>query len=251
MKIRALIVDDEPLARERIRDLLQDENDIDVVGESANGIDAVSDIREKVPDLIFLDVQMPGLDGFEVVEKVGFNKMPQVIFTTAYDQYALRAFEVHALDYLLKPFDRGRFQNALGRAMKYLKLKKDGDFKFRLRELLSEVKQERKYLDRLIIKSEGRIFFLKVDEIDWIEAAGNYLTLHAGKDNHLLRETMNCMETKLDPDRFFRIHRSTIVNIERIKEIHPMFNGEYVIILKNNKELNLSRKYREKFKELF
>ncbi|MFC1724323.1 LytR/AlgR family response regulator transcription factor [candidate division KSB1 bacterium] len=251
MKIRALIVDDEPLARERIRDLLEDDDYVDVIGESANGIDAVTDIREKVPDLIFLDVQMPGLDGFEVVEKVGCNKMPQVIFTTAYDQYALRAFEVHALDYLLKPFDRGRFQNALNRAIKYLKLKKDGDFKYRLKELLDEVKVERKYLDRLIIKSEGRIFFLKVDEIDWIEAAGNYLTLHVGNARHLLRETMNCMENKLDPDRFFRVHRSTIVNIERIKEIHPMFNSEYLIILKNGRELNLSRKYREKFKELF
>lgn len=251
MKINAIIVDDEPLAREKLKEFLRDEKDIDLVGESSNGPEAVSDIESKKPDLIFLDVQMPGMDGFQVVDKIGCDNMPQIIFTTAYDQYALKAFEVHALDYLLKPFDRERFVSALERARDYLKLRTDSDFKYRLRELLDEIRQDQKYLDRLIIKSEGRIYFLKTSEIDWIEAAGNYITLHVNKEEHLMRETMNCMEKKLDPDKFIRVHRSTIVNLERIKEIHPMFSGEYLITLKNGMELTLSRKYREKFKELF
>jgi two-component system LytT family response regulator len=251
MKIRTLIVDDEPLARMRIRDLLKHESDVEIIGESGNGLEAVSTIQDESPDLIFLDVQMPEMDGFEVLKTVSVRKMPQVIFVTAYDQYTLRAFEVHALDYLLKPFDRPRFEKALNRAKEYIHLKKNDGFNHRLRELLQEVKSESKYVDRFIIKSEGRIFFLKSSEIDWIEAAGNYVTIHTGSDAYTQRETMGGLEKKLDPKKFMRIHRSKIVNIDRIKEMKPWFRGEYVIVLKDRTELTLSRKYREKLKALF
>ena len=251
MNARVLIVDDEPLARERIRDLLRKESHFEIIGESGNGIDAISQIHKHAPDLVFLDVQMPELDGFGVMEQLGVENMPQVIFVTAYDQYALRAFEVHALDYLLKPFDRSRFKEALRRAQEHMEMRKNGDFKTKLKELLQEVKKEPKYLDRLIVKAEGRIYFIKTNEIDWIEAAGNYVSLHVGKEEHLMRETMHGMEKKLDPDKFIRIHRSTIVNIEHIKEIQPWFNGEYLIILHDDTRLTLSRKYRERFKEYF
>lgn len=250
-KTRVLIVDDEPLARERIKDLLKEETEFEIVGESRNGLEAIRMINKQSPDLVFLDVQMPELDGFGVLESVDVSNIPHVIFVTAYDQYALRAFEVHALDYLLKPFDQKRFQVALQRAKTQLEMKKNGEFTNRLKELLHDVKSEPKYLDRLIIKSEGRIFFIKADEVDWIEAAGNYVTLHVGQEGHLMRETMSGMEQRLNPEKFIRIHRSHIVNIERIKEIQPWFNGEYLIILKDETRLTLSRKYREKFKTFF
>ena len=251
MKIRVLIVDDEPLARQRIRDLLKKDSSFEIIGESGNGIDAISQIQERSPDLVFLDVQMPELNGFEVLETVGVENIPQVIFVTAYDQYALRAFEVHALDYLLKPFDRNRFEEALDRARDHLEMRKNGEFSTRLREMLHEVKAETKYLDRLIVKTEGRIFFIKTDEITWIGAAGNYVSLHVSKDEHLVRDTMHGMESKLDPNKFIRIHRSTIVNLERIKEIQPWFNGEYLVILNDDTRLTMSRKYRERFKDYF
>jgi two-component system LytT family response regulator len=251
MKIRVLIVDDEPLARQRIRDLLKKDSSFEIVGESGNGIDAISQIQQQSPDLVFLDVQMPELNGFEVLETVGVENIPQVIFVTAYDQYALQAFEVHALDYLLKPFDPNRFKEALNRARDHLEMRKNGEFSTRLKEMLQEVKAETKYLDRLIVKTEGRIFFIKTDEIYWIGAAGNYVSLHVSNDEHLVRETMHGIENKLDPNKFIRIHRSTIVNLERIKEIQPWFNGEYLVILNDDTRLTMSRKYRERFKDYF
>jgi len=252
MEIQVLIVDDEPLARERIRDLLKHESNIEIVGESRNGLEAVSTIKKQTPDLIFLDVQMPELDGFGVIETIGVEKMPYVIFVTAYDQYALRAFEVHALDYLLKPFDHERFQNALKRAIEHIKIfKKNNDFTSRLRELIQEIQLEQHYLQRIIIKSREKIFLLNTDEIDWIEAAGNYVVLHVGTKEHLMRGTMYGIEERLDPGRFIRIHRSKIVNIERIKEIQNWFRGEYLIILKDGTQLTLSRTYRKKFENLF
>ncbi|HEY3132016.1 MAG TPA: response regulator [Acidobacteriota bacterium] len=181
MKIRALIVDDEPLARERIRTLLKDEPEVEIVGECADGRRAVSAVRERKPDLIFLDVQIPELDGFEVLKAVGPGAMPAVIFVTAYDQYALRAFDVHAIDYLLKPFDRQRFHRALRRAKDQISSEKYDHVNERLLALLEDLKGGQKYLERLVIKSGGRVFFLRVDEIDWMEATGNYLRLHAGK----------------------------------------------------------------------
>jgi len=247
MAIRTLIVDDEPLARDRIRALLESEPDFEVVAECASGADAVSAIMDLQPDLVFLDVQMPELSGFEVIEAVLPARLPIVIFVTAHDQYALKAFEVHALDYLLKPFDRERFRKALKRARLQLLLREEsGELNKKLLAILESVNAERKYLERLVIKSSGRVIFLKVEEIDWIEAAGNYVRLHSGKDSHLLRETMGGLESRLAPERFVRIHRSTIVNIERIRELRPLFHGDYEVILSDNTELTLSRAFREK-----
>ena len=250
MKIQTLIVDDEPLARERIRTLLADEHDVEIIGEGANGRDAVTSIQNRKPDLLFLDVQMPELDGFGVLDQITVAKMPVVIFVTAYDQYALRAFEVHALDYLLKPFDRERFQKALQRARLQIQQAKNGEVNARVLALLEDLRAERKWLDRLVIKSGGRVFFLKVEEIDWIEAAGNYVRLHVEREVHLLRETIKNLETQLDPKKFLRISRSIIVRIDGIKELQPWFHGEHAIILQGGTQLTSSRGYREKLDEL-
>ena len=250
MKIRALIVDDEPLARERIRTLLQDEPEVEIVGECADGRRAVSAIREWKPDLIFLDVQIPEMDGFEVLKAVGPGAMPAVIFVTAYDQYALRAFDVHAIDYLLKPFDRQRFHRALRRAKDQISSEKYDVVNERLLALLEDLKGGQKFLERLVIKSGGRVFFLRVDEIDWMEAAGNYVRLHVGKESHLQRETMSALEAKLDPRKFVRIHRSRIVNLERIKELQPWFRGDYQVVLRDGTKLTLSRGYRDRLQEV-
>jgi two-component system, LytTR family, response regulator len=249
MRIRVLIVDDEMLARDRIRDLLQGQAEFEIVGECSNGRDAVQKILEIEPDLLFLDVQMPGLNGLDVLEEVGPGHMPVVIFVTAYDQYALKAFEVHALDYLLKPFDRPRFQKSLQRARAQIQRQRTGHLNDRLTSLLNDLKGGRKFLDRLVVKGAGRIFFLKANEIDWVEAAGNYLRLHVGKESHLLRETMGRFEQQLDPHQFLRIHRSTIVNIERVKEFRPLFHGEYSVVLRDGRRLTLSRAYRGRLDE--
>jgi two-component system, LytTR family, response regulator len=248
-KIRTLVVDDEPMARERIMALLQQENDVEVIGQCSDGGQAVSAINQQSPDLVFLDVQMPGTDGFGVIQNIGADRMPTVVFVTAYDEYALKAFEVHALDYLLKPFGKDRFQETLKHAREHLERRRAGDLGRRLLALVQDLKPEQPRLDRLVVKSGGRVFFLRTDEIDWIEAAGNYVRLHLGEESHLFRETMNGMESRLDSRRFVRIHRSRIVNTERIKELQPWFNGEYVVILRNGTRLTLSRGYREKLQE--
>ncbi len=249
-KIRALIVDDEPLARERMRSLLDTEPDVDVVGEASNGLEAVDAILDRSPDLVFLDVHMPKLDGFEVIEAVGPDRMPAVVFVTAYDQHALRAFEVQALDYLLKPFDGDRFQGTLKRVRRQMEQVESGDLSQKLLALVRDLKSSHAPRNgRLIIKSGGRLFFLRMEEIDWVEAAGNYVRVQVGHEGHLLRETMTSIEARLDPELFFRIHRSHIVNIERIKELQPWFNGEYVVILRNGTKLTLSRGYRERLQE--
>jgi two-component system, LytTR family, response regulator len=246
-KIRALIVDDEPLAREGIRMRLAQEPDIAVIGECSNGRQAVTVIERDSPDLVFLDVQMPKLDGFGVIAAIGAHRMPQVIFVTAYDEHALRAFEVHALDYLLKPIDGARFLEALARARGRIR---GHELQEQLQALLASIQAEKKYLARLSIKTGGRILFLSVDEIDWIEAADNYVLLHAGRDSHMLHTTMNSLEDRLDPGAFLRIHRSTIVNLQRVKEMHPMFHGEYRVILKDGTELASGRSYRSKLQRL-
>jgi two-component system, LytTR family, response regulator len=248
-KIRTMVVDDEPMARERIVGLLQQEKDIELVGECADGQQAVNAIQAHHPDLVFLDVQMPVCDGFGVIEQVGAEHMPPVVFVTAYDEYALKAFEVHAIDYLLKPFGRDRFQQTLQHAREHLERRRAGDLGRRLLALVQDLKPEPQKLDRLVVKSGGRVFFLRTDELDWIEAAGNYVRLHLGEDSHLFRETMNNMESRLDARRFVRIHRSRIVNTDRIKELQPWFNGEYVVVLQNGTRLTLSRGYREKLQE--
>jgi len=252
VKIRVLVVDDEPLARERVRQLLESEPDLELIGECSDGVSAVQAIRKETPDLVFLDVQMPELDGFGVVEEVGRERMPAVIFVTAHDQFALKAFEIHAVDYLLKPFDKERFKTALRRAKDQLQHRQTGDLSQRLSALLADVRPEpkTKYLDRLAIKGSGRVVFVKVEEIDWIEAADNYVSLHVGQEEHLHRETMSTIETQLAPNKFMRISRSTIVNVDRIKELQPLFHGEYVVILRNGTRLTLSRTYRDKLDQL-
>src|SRR5688500_4363084 len=251
MAIRTLIVDDEPLARDRIKRFLRDEDDILVIGESGNGTHAIEAIRTHAPDLVFLDIQMPEKNGFAVIKSLGVQRLPTLLFVTPSAQSALQAFDVHALDYLLKPFNRERIRRAVARARQHLEHKKLGNLDERLNSLIADLRAEKKYLERLVVKSVGRVFFLKTDEIDWIEAAGNYVKLHVGRDSHMIRETMNGIEAKLDPEKFLRIHRSTVVNIDRIKELHPMFSGDYAVILRNGTELALSRNYRERFTELF
>jgi two-component system, LytTR family, response regulator len=246
MSIRALIVDDEPLACERIRMLLAQEPDVEILAECRNGTDAVRAIAQLTPDLVFLDVQMPELTGFEVLGKLDPARMPVIVFVTAYDQYALKAFEVSALDYLLKPFDRERFAKALSRARAELDRRKAGQVNQQVLKLLTELQTTKKHVEKLIVRAGGKVFFLRADEIDWIEAAGNYVRLHAGKDEYLYRETMTKLESQLNPERFARIHRSTIVNVERIKELQPWFRGDYQIVLRDNHKLTLSRNYRSR-----
>ena len=248
-KIRAMVVDDEAMARERVVSLLRQEQDIELIGECSDGQQAVNAINSQQPDLVFLDVQMPAVDGFRVIEQVGPEKMPAVVFVTAYDEYAVRAFEVHALDDLLKPFGRERFQQTLQHARSHVERRRAGDLGKRLMALVQDIKPEPQKLDRLVVKSGGRVFFLRTEDIVWIEAAGNYVRLHLGEDSHLFRETMNGIEARLDPQRFVRIHRSRIVNSDRIKELQPWFNGEYVVVLQNGTRLTLSRGYREKLQE--
>ncbi len=244
-KIRAVIVDDEPLARDRVRMLLAGVDDITVVGEFGDGRSAANGIRELRPDLLFLDVQMPEVDGFGVLHLVGAEHMPVTIFVTAYDQYALKAFDVSAVDYLLKPFDRERFLRALARARKQIpSASPEDDFQARLLSLLQHVTKNA-FLERLVIKSAGRISFLKTDEVDWIEAAGNYVRLHVARESHMLRETMSAIEGKLDPGKFVRIHRGAVVNLERIKDLQPLFHGDHQVTLRDGSRLTLSRSYRE------
>ena len=250
MKIRALIADDEPLARERVRELLAGENDIEVVAECSDGREAVEAIHEHTPDLVFLDIEMPELDGFQVLKSVSTDHMPDVIFITAYDRYAIKAFEEHALDYLLKPFDKPRFVGALNRARSRMDQNNNGGFSSRLVALLQQVDSQPKLIDRLAIKSRGRVVFLRTDEIEWIEAAGNYVEVHSGKDCHLIRDTLNNFEEKLDARKFMRIHRSCMVNLEFIKELQPGAAGEYVVLMRDGRQLTLSRGYRDKVQQL-
>jgi len=251
-KIKTLIVDDEPLARRSLRLLLEGDSQIEILGECRNGKEAVKAIETSRPDLIFLDIQMPEMDGFDVIEHVGAEHVQAVVFVTAFDQYALKAFEVHALDYLLKPYDDLRFSQALQRAKLQIESREISKVSKRLLALLEERESQKSvstsskpYLTRLMIKLASRVVLLKVDDIDWIEADGNYAKLHVGKKAHLLREKMHDLEAQLDPQRFVRIHRSIIVNLERIKELHPHFNGDYVVVLEDGRQLKLSRSRRE------
>lgn len=256
-----LIVDDEPTAREGIRMYLEGEKGLEIVGECSNGIEAVSVIREQSPDLVFLDIQMPGMDGFEVIKAIGVEKMPATIFVTAYDKYALRAFDVHALDYLLKPFDQSRLLKAVSRSKAMMRKEDKNESNLQLLALIKELRREpvnitqsriaeRNYQERIVIKQSGHIFFLNVDEIDWIEAAGNYIKLHAGRETHLIRDTIRGLESKLNPNKFLRVRRTVIINAGRIKELHPLFNGKYRIIFHSGTEATSSRRFREKIRIL-
>jgi two-component system LytT family response regulator len=255
-KLKALIVDDEPLARRSIRLLLKEDPEIELVGECGSGAEALKIIQKQALDLLFLDIQMPEMSGFDVLERIDAAKIPAIIFVTAFDQYAIRAFEVHALDYLLKPFDDARFEKALRQAKTQIEQREINQLSKRLVRLLEDrdalpgKARPHGFLSRMMIKTASRVFFLKVDEIDWIEAADYYVKLHVGRKSHLLRETMSDMEAKLDPEQFIRIHRSAIVNLDRVKEMHTHFNGEYLVILQDGTELKLSRSRREQLQQM-
>jgi len=248
--IRALIADDETLARKFIRRILKDDHDVEIVGECSNGKEAVAMIRKQSPDLVFLDVQMPELDGFAVLESIHTDPLPEIIFATAYEQYAIRAFELHALDYLLKPFDQARFKDAIKHAKERLRSERQKEGRMQISALLESIRNKPRYLDRLVIKAGGRITFLGTHEINWIEADDKYVHLHTGKISPMVRQTLSAMETQLDPKKFRRIHRSSIVNVERIKELQPLFSGEYSILLDDGTKLTLSRNYKDKLFEL-
>jgi two-component system LytT family response regulator len=228
-KIRALLVDDEPLARSNLKILLRNDSEIEIIGECDSGAEALVAIREKSPDLLFLDVQMPECDGFDVLEMLGGDLPPAVVFVTAYDQFALRAFEAGALDYLLKPFDNARFHRALDRA----------------KEKVAHRKSPAKPLERIVIKETGQVFFVETSDIDWIEAADYYSCLHVGTKTHLLRRSMSELEQELDPAVFCRIHRSSIVNIARVDALKLNSEGEYEVVLNQGMRLRLSRRYRK------
>jgi two-component system, LytTR family, response regulator len=269
MPMRVLIVDDEPIARRRISRLLKLEDDVEVVNEVGSGTDAVAAIKEHHPDLVFLDVQMPDLDGFGVVSALGDpESMPAIVFVTAYNEYAVKAFDVNAVDYVLKPFDGERFRSAFQRARTTLEQKNSAEAGRRIKALLEEVLGEQRatalaaggatngatpapsvprarYLDRLMVKHDGRVFFVKVSDVDWFEASGNYVRVHVGRVSHLIRETMHGIEAQLDPNLFARIHRAVIVNMDRIRELQPWFAGDYIVILRDGRQLKLSRTYRE------
>ena len=241
MKIRVIIVDDERLAREGIKTFLAEEPDVEIVGECADGASAVRAVEERRPDLLFLDVQMPRLNGFEVLEAIAPELMPLVIFTTAHDEHAIRAFEVNALDYLLKPFKQARFKAALHRAREQMAARSVPGAAPRLASLLAGLRGPTREVPRILVKTSDHILFLKAEEIDHIEAAGNYLVLHAGKDRHIVRDTMAAMETRLGPAGFMRISRSVIVNLNRIGQLEPLVApGEFCVILKSGARLNMT-----------
>ena len=249
---RVLIVDDEPLARRRIRSFLVEHPDVEIVGECSQEADAAVAIRDRQPDIVFLDVQMPKLSGFAVLETIDPRDMPVVIFVTAYEEHALRAFDVDALDYLLKPFDSARFDQALRRARRQIDLLRSGDagLQQRLLQALRSLPSDDGRVTRIAVKTQGRVYFVNADEIRWVEADGKYVHLHTNDGTHLLRESMQNLEGKLDPERFARIHRSTIVNLDAVRELQPMFHGDYVVLLQDGKELTLSRNYRTRLRKL-
>ena len=245
-KIRTLIVDDEPLAREGVRLLLHEHADFEVVAECGSGEEAVQQIEAADPDLVFLDVQMPGLDGFGVLESLSSRQLPSVVFVTAYDQFALRAFEAHALDYLLKPLEAERFGKALDRVRAQFKARQPGAVDEKLRMLLASLGAKDNYLERMVARTGGKIIIVRVEDVDWIEAAANYVRVHIGAQQFLVRETMANLEARLDPEKFLRIHRSVIVRKDRIKELEPLFQGDYSVVLADGTRLTSSRGYRDK-----
>ena len=250
MSLRTLIVDDEPVARRRLRRLLRAIDGVTIVGECGDGATAIDVIRETTPDVVLLDVQMPELDGFGVLQAMSPEEIPVVIFVTAHDQYALRAFDVHALDYLLKPVVAERLQTAMARARTRIEERQGTSVDARVLALLQTLAPERKFLTRIPVRREGRVQVLDLADVDWIGAADNYVTLHAGTREYLVRDTMGRLERELDPDRFVRIHRSAIVQVDRIRELVPDFHGDFTLVLKNGTELTLSRTFRPKVEAL-
>jgi two-component system LytT family response regulator len=252
MSVRVVVADDEPIGRQRLVRLLQAEADTEVLAACADGEEAVEAIREHAPDVVLLDIQMPHLDGFEVVAALGEAQQPAVIFVTAHDQYALRAFEVHAFDYLLKPVDQDRLRDAMARAVAPGTRTNQGTATSRILALLEELnaRERGRGRDRLVVRSPERAFFLRSETVDWVEAAGKFVHLHVGRSVHALRESMAELEQELDPARFLRISRSAIVNIDRIQEIQPWFQGDYVLILTDGTRLTSTRGYRDNMRKL-
>ncbi len=245
MPLRVLLVDDEQPARDRLRQLLAGVGDVEVIGEAEDGVQAVERVAELRPDLILLDIQMPGCSGLEVAASLG-RPRPAIIFCTAYDQYAVDAFELQALDYLLKPVNRARFYETVGRAKTQIRSGRSGAASDQLAALVEQLSARPQQMERLAIKVSGRIVFLKVDEIDWIEAVDDYARIHAGRQVHLVRDTLTRLESRLPPEQFLRIHRSTIVNVDRVKEVQTWFQGDYLLILADGTRLTSGRSYRQK-----
>ncbi|MBN9658557.1 MAG: response regulator transcription factor [Acidobacteria bacterium] len=250
MPFTALLVDDEPLAREGLRMLLAEDPEIAEVLEAKNGREAVEILRSAKPDLVFLDVQMPEMDGFGVIQELGPESMPAVVFVTAHDVYAIQAFEINAIDYLLKPVTRERFAKSLARAKDHLRARPAGEASRQILSLLETIAAPTRTVKRLAVRTAGKTVFVEVEDIDWFEAAENYVQLHAGRAEHLLHVTMNNLEKSLDPELFLRIHRSIIVNVRRIKELQPVSHGEYVITLANGVRLQSGRMYSDRVKTL-
>src|SRR5678815_4183224 len=244
--IKALIVDDEMLERDRIRELLKDHPEIEVIAEARNGQEAIDSVVNHNPDLVFLDVQMPDLDGFSVLQNL--KQLPLIIFVTAYDQYALRAFDVHAVDYLTKPFDRKRFAEAVDQAKVFMKGAKEPDTA-RIINMLQELRAGARYLERFAVRNGETVFFVRAEDVDAIEAQGNYVRLSLAGSSHLLRDTLNNIEAQINPRMFVRIHRRTIVNIDRVKEVQTWARGEYRVVLFTGAHYTLSRTYRQHFEK--
>lgn len=249
MPLQCVIVDDEPLARDLLRSMLAEIEDVEVVAEFGEGKSAVEGIRDLRPELVFLDIQMPERDGFEVIAELAPDELPAVVFVTAYDEYALRAFEVHALDYLLKPFDRERLERTVRRAVDQLRRPGGGD-RQGLMSLLQQLNRERRQQQRLVIKVRDRIYLQDVEEIDWIEANGRFVDIHVGDQTHSMRDTMQNMKETLDPTRFVRVSRSAIVNLDRVAEIQPWFSGDLVLIMRNGTNITTTRGYRDRLKDI-
>jgi two-component system LytT family response regulator len=259
MSVRVLLVDDDHFARASVRSLLSAEPGVRIVGEASDGHAALEAIEREDPDLVFLDVDMPGLDGFGVLEALGGARLPAVVFVTAHEHYAIRAFEVHAMDYLLKPFGRERFRQAFARARAALARRDDDGQAERVQALLEELREEQRGierllapaapLDRILVKAHDRVLLVELADVDWIEAEGNYVRLHAGGASYLVRWKIGSLEERLDPRRFARVHRSTVVNLERVRELRPWFAGDLLVVLKDGTELKLSRGYRPKLEE--
>lgn len=245
MNIRTVIIDDEPLARDKLRGFLARHPAFELVGEAADGRSALTLLEGVRPDLALLDIQMPELDGFEILSALEGQPLPYVIFVTAYDEYAVKAFEVGAVDYLLKPVAPDRFDQALERAGERLRRGADPEFAARLTRALEQLAPARPPVERFLVRERGRSSFVAVAEIDWIEAAGNYLKLHARSGTHLIRATMKEIEARLDPARFVRIHRTTIVSLDRVRYLEPWSHGDQVVVLQSGERLTLSRRFRD------
>ncbi len=250
MKIRTIIVDDEQPARNKLKLFLASEKDFTLICECKNGTDAIAALGKYRADVVFLDIQMPEVDGFSVIASVPKERLPVVVFVTAYDTFAVKAFEIHALDYLLKPFDRERFQQSVVRIRKAMDRSSIERHHSQILSILDDIKTHRTHPERILIKSAGRVYFVNIDDVDWVEAVGNYVKLHVGNEPHLIRKTMNALERQLHQRKFVRIHRSTLVNIDRIKELQPWFQGDYHAVLHNGKRLSVSKSCRKKLTEI-